>query len=69
MNEYKCCYQHSGIEAEVNELKTDKETQWKAIESLREEVKKILIRLSMIIGGITAINVAATIVIDVVLKK
>jgi hypothetical protein len=56
MNEPRMCFDHSGHNARIQNLETDKEEQWGAIDSIRVDIKSMLSKIGVIVGGISVVN-------------
>jgi len=58
-----CCLEHSGHVARIEAIEDVNSSQWSAIEVLRADVKSLLMKIGMLVGGISILN---TVVIGVV---
>lgn len=58
-----CCLEHSGHVARIESIEMVNISQWSAIEVLRADVKSLLMKIGMLVGGISILN---TVVIGVV---
>jgi hypothetical protein len=62
------CPDHSGHVARIDNLEEDKGEQWKAIDNMRDDIKKMLQKIGFIVGGIAVVQMIALIIIDKVWK-
>lgn len=57
------CLEHSGHDARLSAVEAVNCSQWAAIEVLRNDVKSLLSKIGMLVGGISILN---TIIVGVV---
>lgn len=57
------CAGHSGHEARIENLENMNKDQWSAIEKIREDIKTVIGKIGVLVGGIALLN---TVVVGVV---
>lgn len=63
------CYYHKDHESRIERSESDIQKLWGASDSVKEEIKKVLVKFSWLMGTLTAVNAIVMLLIQFTFKQ